>query len=93
MAWYLGTLPEDDDLGQFLDRILDEAGVEPVLDPPSGVEVTRRSSTSGSWLFLLNHGDTDHDVRVPPGHDLVSDSRVGSTLHLAAGAVAVVRED
>jgi len=93
VAWYLGTLPEDDDLGQFLDRILDEAGVEPVLDPPSGVEVTRRSSTSGSWLFLLNHGDTDHDVRVPPGHDLVSDSQVGSTLHLAAGAVAVVRED
>ena len=45
VAWYLGTLPDDDSLGALLDRVVAEAGVAPAAVPPAGVEVVRRRST------------------------------------------------
>ncbi|HET6968856.1 MAG TPA: beta-galactosidase [Ornithinibacter sp.] len=90
-AWYLGTLPDDATLGALLDDVLREAGVTPVAQAPAGVEVVRRSSPSGSWLFVLNH--TDEDCEVPAsGHDLVTSTDVGPLLRLAARTAAVVRE-
>ncbi len=91
-AWSLGTLPDEQTLASLIDQIVEEAGVTTVLAPPAGVEVTRRRGRHGSWLFLLNHGDTDEQVEVS-GHDLVRDARVEGRWSLAAGAVAVVRED
>ena len=60
------------------------------MEVPPGVEVVRRRSEAGSWLFALNHTDDDVTVDVA-GHDLVADRPVGP-LRLAAGRSAVVRE-
>jgi beta-galactosidase len=90
-AWYLGTLPDDATLDGVLADILGEAGVTPVVEPPPGVEVVRRRSPSGSWLFVLNH--TDEECELPAsGHDLVSSTDVGPTGRLGARGAAVVRE-
>jgi len=91
--WYLTTLPDTDTLGELLEPVVREAQVRPVLSGvPAGVDVARRSSGSGSWLFAIN--TTGEELEVPiAGHDLVSDHRVGPVLRLAAGGVAVVRED
>ncbi|MDN5767982.1 MAG: beta-galactosidase trimerization domain-containing protein [Humibacillus sp.] len=91
-AWYVSTLPDDDRLGRLLDTLLTAAAVEPtVADLPVGVEATRRSSTDGSWLFLLNHTHTAQTVAAS-GHDLVADIPAEGSVELAPGAVAVIRE-
>jgi beta-galactosidase len=51
----------------------------------------RRRSDSGSWLFVLNHTDDECQVTAS-GHDLVSSTDVGPTLHLSPRTAAVVRE-
>ncbi|EAP97344.1 probable beta-galactosidase [Janibacter sp. HTCC2649] len=90
-AWYLGTLPDDTSLGSLLDEVAALAGVEPVTTMAAGVEAVRRSSADGSWLFLLNHTTTEHELTVN-GHDLVSGSDVGPTHVLAPLCAAVIRE-
>jgi beta-galactosidase len=91
-AWYLSTLPDDERLGALLDGVLSAAGVEPTVAAlPRGVEATRRSDDTGSWLFLLNHTGAEQTVRAT-GHDLVSDTAVDGSVRLAPGGAAVVRE-
>ncbi|MFL6153541.1 MAG: beta-galactosidase [Ornithinibacter sp.] len=92
VAWYLGTLPDDASLGSLLDRVVAEAEVAPAAVPPAGVEVVRRRSGQGSWLFVLNHTDEHREVDAA-GHDLVSGVRVGPSLRLAPRTAAVVREE
>jgi beta-galactosidase len=91
VAWYLGTLPDDAVLGGLLDRVLAEAAVAPAASAPNGVEVVRRRSGEGSWLFVLNHTDVPCTMEAS-GHDLVSGVDVGPTLRLAPRTAAVVRE-
>lgn len=90
-AWYLGTLPDDATLGGALERLLADGGVAPAADVPAGVEVVRRRSPSGSWLFVLNHTDGSCEVAVT-GHDLVAQVDVGPVLRLDPRTAAVVRE-
>jgi beta-galactosidase len=90
-AWYLGTLPDDTTLGRLLDRVVAEAGVTPVAAVPTGVEVTRRRSATGSWLFVLNHTDDDCTLEVT-GHDLVAGADVRPVTTVPARTAAVVRE-
>ena len=91
-AWYVGCRLDQQATDDLVARVLDESGVPRWDDPLPGVEHTRRRASDGrSWVFLVNH--TDAEVTVPvSGHDLVADRDCPSTLHLAAGAVAVVRE-
>ena len=92
-GWYLSTLPDDATLGALLDDVVTAAGVLPaVADLPLGVEATRRSDGSGSWLFLLNHTDAEQTVAAG-GYDLVTDAPVVGTVRLAPGGVAVIREE
>ncbi|MGG5260360.1 beta-galactosidase [Phycicoccus avicenniae] len=90
-AWYLGTLPDDDTLGALVEQVVAAGGVAPAAEAPAGVEVVRRSSADGSWLFVLNHTDTDTTLTVA-GHDLVSGRDVGPSTTVAARTAAVIRE-
>ena len=49
----------------------EDAAVGPVADVPAGVEACRRSSESGSYLFLLNHTEHEAEVELPPTAELV----------------------
>jgi beta-galactosidase len=91
-AWYLSTLPDDAALAALVARVAAAGGARPVAAVPPGVEATRRRGAEGSWLFLVNDTAEPQEVATS-GHDLVADGRVGPTVTLAPGAVAVVRED
>ncbi|HET9020603.1 MAG TPA: beta-galactosidase [Ornithinibacter sp.] len=91
VAWYLGTLPDDDTLGTLLDEVTGAAQVARAAEVPPGVEVVRRRSGDRTWLFVLNHSDDDCELAVT-GHDLVADASVGPALRVLAGTCAVVRE-
>lgn len=74
VATYLATRPDDATLAAVVARVLDDAGVAPVLPgAPAGVEAVRR----GEWLFLLNHNETEVTVPVPVG---ATDALTGSPL-------------
>lgn len=54
-AYYVGTRSNAEFYLHFLKDIFKEAGVEPVLETPSGVEASVRENEKGRTLFLLNH--------------------------------------
>jgi beta-galactosidase len=98
-TWYLSTQLDPAGLTQTMSRVLLEAGAEPAVELPAGhpavqageVDVVRRSSPAGSWLFAINHANADVELPVT-GFDLVARVDVEGSLRLAGGACAVVRE-
>ncbi|MEU8168928.1 beta-galactosidase [Micromonospora sp. NPDC049004] len=91
-AWYVGTRLDEPATDRLVARLLDEAGVRPVAQAPTGVEVVRRRDGERSWLFAINHTDTE--VRVAAsGAELLTGTRCAGELTVPAGEVAVVRED
>ena len=90
-AWYLSTKPDTATLRRILVDVLAHAGVE-VEEPPAGVEVVVRRSSSGTWRILLNHADSEATVHAR-GIDALTGERVDGVLALPAGAVRIVRTD
>ena len=91
-AWYLSTRLDDPSLADLLGRVLAASGVSPLVPSPGGLEVVRRTSATGSWLFAVNHTSTDMPLHVS-GHDLVADRRHEAGADVPALGVVVVRED
>ncbi len=90
-AWYVGSRLDAKGVQGIVDRVLGEAGVEPVTQAPPGVEVVRRAGGGRSYLFVLNH--TADDVAVDArGDELLSGRHCDGLLDVPAGTVAVVRE-
>ncbi|PSL52543.1 beta-galactosidase [Saccharothrix carnea] len=86
-AWYVGTRPSAGVMRRLLARVVAEAGVEPVLDPPRGVEAVRR----GDVLFLVNHGVADVRLDVPGTHvDLLTGATVTDSVTLGKYGVAAL---
>ncbi|WP_422739062.1 beta-galactosidase [Micromonospora sp. WMMD729] len=91
-AWYVGARLDEPGTDRLVARLLDEAGVRPAAQAPSGVEVVRRRDGERTWLFAINHTDTE--VRVTAsGTELLTGTRCTGELTVPAGEVAVVRED
>ncbi|WP_435206491.1 beta-galactosidase [Micromonospora sp. bgisy143] len=91
-AWYVGARLDEPATDRLVARLLDEAGVRPAASAPTGVEVVRRRDGERSWLFAINHTDTE--VRVTAsGTELLTGTRCTGELTVPAGEVAVVRED
>lgn len=91
-AWYVSTRLDAASLDRLLDQVLETAGVTSPLAAPRGVEQVRRRGDAGSFVFLISHRDDDVELEVR-GHELLSDRTVDGRLTLAAGAVAVLREE
>jgi beta-galactosidase len=68
-----------------------EQGIAPVAPGDDGLERVRRTSSAGSWLFAINHGDVDQRLEVT-GTDLVSGEQAAGSFTVPAGAVAVIEE-
>ena len=91
-AWYVATRLDSDAVARLTARIVAEADIKPVADTVPGVEVVRRRGDAASYLFVLNH--TDASATVPAhGVDLLTGQAVTGKLELAAGDVAVIREE
>ena len=90
-AWYLATRLAGGDLDRLVTRLAEAADVHPPYACPPGVELVRRTSATGSFLFALNHSANQVSIAVT-GHDLVADAGTQGQLVLAPGGVGVVRE-
>jgi beta-galactosidase len=68
VAWYLGTRLDPASMRALVRSVLAESEIRPPLPHvPDGVEVGRRRSDRGTYLFLLNHGQAPASVTVPDG--------------------------
>jgi beta-galactosidase len=91
-GWYVGTVAKQESFyDQLVKALLGDAGIEPVLEPPEGVEVAVREGGGRRLLFILNHTTTPKTVRVPAGkRELLTQQSTGDTLELGILGVAVL---
>jgi beta-galactosidase len=84
-AYYIASDPEERFLDDFYVRILEQHGIEPLLETPAGVEVTLRETDTGPLLFILNHNAGPEQVTLPSGrryYDLLGDVEVSGAFEL-----------
>ncbi len=94
-GYYIASEPEQRFLDDFYARLLVEQEVQPVLEAPEGLEVTRRVTEQGPLLFLLNHNAESVQVSLPAQqryHDLIADQVVVESITLGGRGVAILRE-
>jgi beta-galactosidase len=93
VAYFTGTvLREDAYYDALVDRARREAGLQPLVEPPAGVEVSVRQGPAGKLLFLLNHTEEEQTVAVPPERrELLSGQTTGRQLTLPRLEVAVLQ--
>jgi beta-galactosidase len=92
IGWYVGTIVKEDSFyDQLIGRLLEDAGIKPVLSPPEGVEVSVREGGGKKLLFLINHTEKKLVVNVPSGKtELLTQSKTGATIELEILGVAVL---
>ncbi|ADI11746.1 putative beta-galactosidase [Streptomyces bingchenggensis BCW-1] len=92
---YLGTTLDTASYTAVLRSLLQRAGVAPVLDAPTGVEVTERVGQTQRFLFLLNHGAPTSVCLDRDGIDLLTGEqhRAGETVALASSGVCIIESD
>jgi beta-galactosidase len=88
---YVGAWLDDALMRALAGRLLDEAGVKPVLaDAPEGVEVCERSGPQGRVLIVLNHADEARAVTLPePMHDVLGGTNAQGPVTIPAHGVGV----
>lgn len=91
-AWYVGMVAKEDGFyDDLVRRLLDDAGVAPVVHPPVGVEVSMRQGQGRKLLFLLNHTDESKTVTVPQGRlELLSGGKTSESITIDRFGVAVL---
>ena len=95
-AYYVAARSSETFYNKFFDRILKEQGVEPVVtgEFETCIEATVRENEKGSFLFLLNHGESVGSVTLKQGGtDLLSGREYGpgAEVSLEAKGVALIQ--
>jgi beta-galactosidase len=92
VGWYVGTIVQEDAFyDALMAKVLDDAEIESVIDPPDGVEACLRSGDGRKLLFLVNYTEEERTVDVPEGKlELLTDERTDAELKLDAFGVAVI---
>lgn len=95
-AWYSTTRLDTAGTSALTGRLCADAGVTAPLGRDRDLEVVRRRRVdevrTRTWTFVINHGGQSAQLELT-GHDLVADCLRDGPWSLAAGDVAVIRED
>lgn len=93
VSYYVAARSNADFYRTFIGDICKEAGIDPVMETPEFVEVTKRSNANGDFLFFLNHDVQSHDVTLNcNGTDILTDKKyqAGGVLTLPGKGAAIV---
>lgn len=94
LAYYVGTRSNEEFYENFLRQVIRSQGIKEIMPPKEGLEVTLRSNESGNYLFLLNHRDTEIEVRIPyEGVELISKNKIKkeSTFNIPRKDVKIIK--
>ena len=92
-TYYVATASDEKFYRKFLKDVCEEAGIQPALQVPEGVEVTARSRGEQKLWYLLNHNETPATVQLPvPTEDLLTgEKREAGEITLAPKDVVILR--
>ena len=90
-AWYVSARLGRDAVTELVDSFISTAGLEPVVPTTPGVEVQRRVGPLHSYLFVINHTDTQAEVG-GSGIDLLTGNMHSGAVRVPAGGAVVLRE-
>lgn len=91
-AYYVASSPDATFLQGLLEHLCTEQGIKPLLNTPSGVEVSERVKGDKSYLFVLNHNEDEAKVQVgdEPRRELLTDQIVAGELKLSGRGVMIL---
>lgn len=92
-AWYVGTRSDEDFYGAFVKDIMQQVGINGVMETPEGVEASARRNEKGTVIFLLNHNEKEAEVVLEKeGRDLLhgADYKCGDSVVIAPKDVLVL---
>lgn len=92
LVYFIGAYLDEASQNILLDRIVQSAGVLPVMDTPSGVEACARINAQGQEiLIIINHERVEHLVKLPwPVQEYLSGETLKDQLKLEPYAIAIL---
>ena len=92
-GWYVGTvIKEDAFYDQLIEKLLEDAGIKPLVKPPKGVEISIRQGNGQKLLFIINHTEEPQTVNVPKGKlELLTNKKTKDAITLGTFDVAVIK--
>lgn len=93
-AYYIATSSSDEFYSAFLQDVCKECEITSVFKPAEGVEATVRENENGSFLFLMNHNDTEVSVSVNDYYEEIISGKImeaGTKLILKAKDVRILK--
>ena len=94
LGYYVGTELGQQGLTWLVGRICAEIGLRPALDLPQGVEMTRRTDGTHTWLCVLNYSDKEVEIILDQsGRDLLKNTQVKKSLRLGPSDVSIIQLD
>ncbi|MHC4719480.1 MAG: beta-galactosidase [Planctomycetota bacterium] len=92
-GYYVGTVAKEDAFyDRLIEKLLEDADIEPLVKPPLGVEVSIRENSDHKLLFVINHTEEVQTVKVPKGKlELLSGKETKDTIELGTFNVAVIK--
>jgi beta-galactosidase len=92
VGWYVGTIVSEPEFyDRLIGRLLNDAKVKPLVQPPAGVEVAVRRSENRRMLFLINHSAEQKSIAAPTAiHLLPIGETVNGKVTLEPFGVAVL---
>ncbi|WP_313468156.1 beta-galactosidase [Carnobacterium sp.] len=61
-VWYNGTHVEAEGLKQFLDLVVSERSLTPIVEQAEGLEITKRMKNDKEFIFVLNNNKEIYDI-------------------------------
>jgi len=92
-AYYVATRSESDFYRKLMETVCAQAGVEPCMHTPPGVEASVRHTADRQFLFLLNHTQDTQCMKLEESCDNLltgKQYKKGDNIFLAAYGVAIL---
>lgn len=61
-VWYNGTQLESDGLKHFLDLVVSERNLAPIVEQAEGLEITKRVKNNKEFIFVLNNNKEKYNI-------------------------------
>jgi beta-galactosidase len=92
-AWYVAASPDPAFLKDLTTHLAASHKIEPLLETPQGVEVTRRAKEGQAFFFIMNHNPRPETINLSrlKGLDLLSNEKVSGLQEIPPRGVIILK--